>query len=52
MRTAREDALILLLLGPVFRTSSASGRDGRRTSPPEALIVFPDPSSDALVAST
>ena len=44
MRTAREDALLLLLLlDPVFRTSSASGRDGRRTLPPEALIVFSDP---------
>ena len=52
MRTSREGALLLLLLDPVFRASSASGRDGRRTSPPEALIVFPDPSSDAFVAST
>ena len=43
MRTAREDALLLLLLGPVFRASSASGRNGRRTSPPKALIVFHDP---------
>ena len=41
MRTAREDTL--LLLDPVFRASSASGRDERRTSPSEALIVFPDP---------
>ena len=43
MRTAREDALLLLLLDPVIRASSASDRDGRRTSPPEALIVFSDP---------
>ena len=43
MRTAREDALLLLLLDPVFRASSAYGRDGRRRSPPEALILFPDP---------
>ena len=50
MRTAREDALLLLLLlGPVFRASSASGRDGRRTSPPEALIVFPDPPRKLII---
>ena len=41
MRTSREDAF--LLLDPVFRASSVSGRDGRRTSLPEALIVLPDP---------
>ena len=43
MRTAREDALLLLLLDPVFRASFASGRDRRRMSPPEALIVFSNP---------
>ena len=43
MRTAREDTLLLLLLDPVFRASSFFGRDGRRTSLPEALIVFPAP---------
>ena len=43
MRTAREDVLLLFLLNPVFRASSASGREGRRMSPLEAFIVFPDP---------
>ena len=43
MHTAREDALLLLLLGPVFRASSASGRNGRRTLALEILTVLLDP---------